>query len=78
MAAATNAEMAFQFADFFDQAYDYLNADLDTIHQWLIKAMSAYDEKGLMSSIKVFQGVKVYAEELDKQKYAVTSINRRS
>ncbi len=36
IAAATNAEMAFQFADFFDQAYDYLNADLDIIHPFCI------------------------------------------
>ncbi|MFK5895128.1 MAG: hypothetical protein QM504_18090, partial [Pseudomonadota bacterium] len=55
VAASTNAEMAFQFADLFDQAYTYLNADLENIQQWLIKAMSAYDEKGLMSAIKVFQ-----------------------
>ncbi len=70
--SATNAEMAFQFADFFDQAYHCLEQDLQLVHDWIIKAMSAYDEKGLMAAIKILQAAQDYADELDRRRRGVS------
>ena len=70
--SATNAEMAFQFSDFFNQAYHLLQQDLQQVQQWVDQAMRAYDEKGLMPAMKILQGVENYAQKIRRYQQGVT------
>ncbi|MFK5984602.1 MAG: nitric oxide reductase activation protein [Pseudomonadota bacterium] len=59
---ATNAEMAFQFVDKFDQAIVQLENDFDALESWIVDAISAYDRKGLQLSISVLHHPEDFAK----------------
>lgn len=69
--AATNAEMAYQFAANFSDAVLYLQHDLDAVKKWTIEAMSAFDERGLQLCIKVLHNTREFSENHLKQQNGI-------
>jgi nitric oxide reductase NorD protein len=69
--AATNAEMAYQYADKFPEAMQYLHDDLDAVECWIIEAITAFDEKGLQLSIQVLHNAQFFAEKYWQKQYGI-------
>ena len=69
--AATNAEMAYQFAATFSDAVFALKHDLDAVKIWTVEAMSAFDERGLQLSIKVLHNTKEFSETYYKKQHGI-------
>lgn len=69
--AATNAEMAYQYADQFPAAMQYLHNDLDAVECWMVEAITAFDEKGLQLSMQVLHNAQAFAEKYWQKQYGV-------
>lgn len=70
--AATNAEMAYQFAAHFAAAVVALQHNLDAVENWIVDAMSAFDERGLQLAIKVLHNTRDFAEIYFKKQQGIT------
>ena len=60
--AHTNAEMAYQFANYAGNALRHM--DETGVEAWLIKAMDVFDTAGLHAGIAALQNVENFADEL--------------
>jgi nitric oxide reductase NorD protein len=69
--SASNAEMAYQFSAHFSDAVSALKNDLDAVELWLVKAMSAYDERGVQFSNKVLAHSHEFAQNYFKKQQGI-------
>jgi len=72
--SATNAELAYQFAAIFSDAYHCFGGNIESIQEWLVDAMAAFDQSGLMLAIKKLQAFEAFSEKL-KQKQSGATLN---
>lgn len=70
--AASNAEMAYQFAANYSNAIKNLQQNLKAVESWIIESMSAFDKKGLQFSMTVLLGSQKFAEDFFKKQQGVT------
>ena len=70
--AATNAEMAYQFAANYANAVTCLQQNLEAVESWIIESMSAFDKKGLQLSMTVLHNSQKFADNFFKKQQGVS------
>ena len=70
--AATNAEMAYQFAANYSNAIKDFKQNLEALESWIVESMSAFDKKGLQLSMTVLHDSQKFAENYFLKQRGVT------